>query len=58
MQILGKIEENPKGESKLSPEEQSVVQHFKDNHCHTETGRFIVPLPKMSNKLVSLTVRL
>ena len=40
------IEENPKGDSKFSPEEQSVVQHFKDNHRRTETGRFIVPLPK------------
>ena len=37
------IEENPKNEVGLTPEERSVVQHFKDNHYRTE--RF-VPLPR------------
>ena len=40
------IEENPKGQVNLSPEERSVVEHFNKNHTHTESGRFIVPLPK------------
>ena len=40
------IEENPKNEVALSPEERSVVQHFRDNHYRTETGRFVVPLPR------------
>ena len=30
----------------LSPEERMVVQHFKENHSRSESGRFIVPLPK------------
>ena len=40
------IEECPKDQSYLTPEEQSVVQHFKDNHSQTEDGHFIVRLPK------------
>ena len=40
------IEENPKNKVALSPEERSVVQYFKDNHYRTETGRFVVPLPR------------
>ena len=30
----------------LIPEEHSAVQHFKNNHYHTESGKFMVPLPK------------
>ena len=44
-----KIEEQPLSESNLTPEERSVVQHFKTNHCRTESGRFVVPLPKREN---------
>ena len=40
------IEEHPKDQSSLSPEEQFVVQHFKDNHCRNEEGKFVVSLPK------------
>ena len=40
------IEQHPKGDSSLSAEERSVVQHFKDNHSCTKSARFIVPLPK------------
>lgn len=40
------IEENPKSQSSLSVEERSVVEHFNKNHTRTESGRFIVPLPK------------
>ena len=40
------IEENPKEVSCLSPEERTVVRHFQDTHSRSETGRFIVPLPK------------
>ena len=40
------IEENPKNNSPLFPEERSVVNHFRDNHTRTENGRFVVPLPK------------
>ena len=40
------IEENPRHESNLSPEERSVVQHYRESHSRTEDGRFIVPLPQ------------
>ena len=43
------FEEGPKGETILSSEERSVVQHFKENHRRTKTGRFIIPLPKRPN---------
>ena len=39
-------EENPKHQSNLSVEERSVVRHFEENHSRSETGRFVVPLPK------------
>ena len=35
-----------KNVQRITPEEQSVVQHFMDNHSQTEDGHFIVPLPK------------
>ena len=35
-------EENPKHQSNLSAEERSVVQHFKETHSRSETGRFVV----------------
>ena len=40
------IEEKPKSDSVLSPEERTVVHHFQDNHFRTDSGRFVVPLPK------------
>ena len=40
------IEESPKSQSDLSPQERTVVQHFKENHTKTKEGRFVVPLPK------------
>ena len=46
MRKFWEIEECPKDQSYLTPEEQLVVQHFKDNHSRSEDGRFIVPLPK------------
>ena len=30
----------------LSAEERSVVRHFQETHSRSETGRFIVPLPR------------
>ena len=30
----------------LTPEERTVVRHFKESHSRSEAGRFIVPLPK------------
>ena len=50
-QILSKfweIEESPKNHAltNLSPEEQMVVDHFDKNHRRSESGRFIVPLPR------------
>ncbi len=33
-------------DSALSSEERTVVQHFKTQHSRTDTGRFVVPLPK------------
>ena len=43
------VEGKPLSESCLTPEERSVIQHFKTNHRRTESGRFIVPLPKREN---------
>ena len=40
------IEEPPMSDPALSPEERTVIQHFKDNHFHTPEGRFVVHLPK------------
>ena len=39
-------EENSKHQSTLSAEERSVVQHFQETHSRSDTGRFVVPLPK------------
>jgi hypothetical protein len=49
LRLFWEVEEGPKGETILSSEERSVVQHFKETHFRTETGRFIVPLPKKPN---------
>ena len=40
------IEEQPTECSSFSPEERSVVEHFKNHHSRDVDGRFIVPLPK------------
>ena len=40
------IEENPRDDCNLSPEERSVMQHFCETHTRTNSGRFVVPLPK------------
>ena len=40
------IEENPRDDCNLSPEERSVMRHFCETHTHTNSGRFVVPLPK------------
>jgi len=37
------VEEDPKNQSSMSPDECSVVQHLSQNHTHTEAGRFAVP---------------
>ena len=44
--MFWEIEENPRDRMNLSPEERIVMRHFEENHSHSETGRFIVPLPK------------
>ena len=46
LQRVWEIEEETRPELNLSPEEKSVVNHFKGTHRHTPDGRFIVPLPK------------
>ena len=46
LRMFWEIEENPKDQMNLSPEERMVVQHFKENHFRSESGRFIVSLPK------------
>ena len=40
------LEENPSFKSSLSPEEHAALRHFEDQHYRTESGRFVVPLPK------------
>ena len=43
------IEEKPLSDSTLSLEERTVVHHFGENHSRTDSGRFVVPLPKKSD---------
>ncbi|XP_064386059.1 uncharacterized protein LOC135334711 [Halichondria panicea] len=40
------LEEGPRDCSNFSPEERFVVQHYANTHTKTNTGRFVVPLPK------------
>ena len=40
------IEEKPMTDAVLSSEERAVIQHFKSQYSRTDTGRFVVPLPK------------
>ena len=49
LRLFWEVEESPRSEPLLSSEERSVVQHFNEKHLRTETGRFIVPLPKKSD---------
>ena len=56
------VEDSPLSEVSMSPEERFAVQHFKSNHCRSENGRFVVPLPRKENakplgESRSLTVR-
>ena len=46
LRMFWEIEESPKEYANLSTEERSVVRHFEENHSRSETGRFIVPLPR------------
>ena len=46
LQKFWEVEEQPTEYSSFSPEERSVVQHFKDHHSHDSDGHFIIPLPK------------
>ena len=46
LRMFWEIEENPKDHVNHSPEERIVMRHFEENHSRSETGRFIVPLPK------------
>ena len=46
LQKFWEIEESPTVTSTLSPEEKSVVDHFNTHHYRSETGRFVVPLPR------------
>ena len=48
------IEEKPMSDSTLSLEECTAVHHFRDNHSCTDSGRFVMPLPK---KLDSKPIR-
>ena len=45
---LWETEDNTKDQSILSAEERSIVRHFQETHTRSETGGFIVPLPKNS----------
>ena len=46
LQHFWEIEELQSDISSLYQEEQTVVQHFQQNHSRTESGWFLVPLPK------------
>ena len=40
------IEEKPKSDTTMTPEERTALQHFRAHHSHLADGRFIVPLPR------------
>ena len=40
------VEDKPLSGTSLTPEERCAVQHFESNHRRTESGRFVVPLPR------------
>ena len=48
LQKFWEIEEKPHTPTNLSPEERTMVKHFQENHHRSDTGRFIVPLPRKS----------
>lgn len=50
------LEEKPTSFSALTPEERSVVQHFRDNHTRGSSGRFIVPLPRKPDAVLRQSV--
>lgn len=43
------LKENPSDKPALSPEEHAALRHFEDQHYRTESGRFVVPLPRRSD---------
>ena len=43
------VELKPLAPLALSPDEKYVLQHYADNHARTNTGRFVVPLPRKSD---------
>ena len=43
------IEESPNSKVCLSPEEWTVMQHFKETNYRGNAGRFVVPLPKKTH---------
>ena len=43
------VEEKPLAPLTLSLDEKYVLQHYADNHACTNTGRFVVPLPRKSD---------
>ncbi len=44
-------EESPRCDMVYTPEEQSIVRHFRDNHFRTDGGRFAVPLLRKPNAM-------
>ena len=40
------VEKQPTEYSRFSPEERSVMQHYKNHHSHDNNRHFIIPLPK------------
>ena len=49
LQRFWEVEEKPLAPLMLSPDEKYVLQHYSDNHARTNTGRFVVPLPRKSD---------
>ena len=43
------VEEKPLAPLALSPDEKYILQHYADNDARSNTGRFVVPLPRKSD---------
>ena len=48
------LEENPANKPVLSPQKHAAVKHFEEQHYHSDSGRFVVTLPKGSARRIKI----
>ena len=49
LQKFWELEEVSTCDSSYTPQERSVVEHYKTNHYRLDNGRFVTPLPRKDN---------